>query len=106
MLLPGEQLCMVIALGYGANAGVPHKSKSIHDVVASKGEIPEWFRKGIEAALLAPTAMNQQKFKAGIRHGEVVLEGYGRGFYMDVDLGILKYHFEAGSGRKISGWPE
>lgn len=27
-----------------------------------KGETPQWFKNGMEAAMLAPTAMNQQKF--------------------------------------------
>ncbi len=58
----GEKLCIVIALGYGETQGVPHKSKSAKDVMKADGQVPQWFRDGVEAALLAPTAMNQQKF--------------------------------------------
>lgn len=58
----GEKLCIVIALGYGETQGVPHKSKPVKDVMSVAGQAPQWFRDGVEAALLAPTAMNQQKF--------------------------------------------
>lgn len=58
----GEKLTVVISLGYGENQGVSHKVKSADQVCKTDGAMPEWFKKGIEAALLAPTAMNQQKF--------------------------------------------
>ncbi len=58
----GEKLTVVIALGYGQNQGLPHKSKSAEAVSNITDDSPEWFRSGVEAALLAPTAMNQQKF--------------------------------------------
>ena len=101
ILQPKDKLCMVIALGYGETQGVPHKGKTIEDVVASKGNMPNWFREGAEAALLAPTAMNQQKFKMGVKDGEPVIFISGFGFHTKVDLGIVKYHFETASGRKV-----
>lgn len=58
----GEKLCIVIAIGYGKTQGVPHKSKTPLEVADMSGDVPEWFKKGVEAALLAPTAVNQQKF--------------------------------------------
>ncbi len=101
-LIPdGEQLCMVIALGYGENQGTAHKGKSLDELMATKGSMPDWFRKGAEAAMLAPTAVNQQKFKMGIKDGEPVIRISGKGFYTKTDLGIVKYHFEAASGRKV-----
>ena len=60
--MAGETLCMVIALGYGETDGNPHKGKGLHDVVDVTGGMPEWFVAGVESALKAPTAMNQQKF--------------------------------------------
>lgn len=96
-----EKLVLVIAIGYGANQGKVHKSKSIERVMATKGEMPDWFRKGAEAALLAPTAMNQQKFKMGIKDGSPVLRVVGKGPYTKIDLGIVKYHFEIASGHKV-----
>lgn len=100
----GEKLCMVIALGYGENSGVPHKSKSLDEVLATKGNMPVWFQKGAEAALLAPTAVNQQKFRLGIIDGEPAIKVAGKGFYTKVDLGIVKYHFEIASGKKVSSF--
>ncbi|MGN1030886.1 MAG: nitroreductase family protein, partial [Butyricicoccaceae bacterium] len=99
----GEKLTVVIALGYGENQGTAHKSKSPDAVSKSTGEAPDWFRAGVEAALLAPTAMNQQKFTLSYDGGTVSAKA-GRGFYSKVDLGIVKYHFEIGSGMDHSIW--
>ena len=99
----GEKLCIVISLGYGATQGVPHKSKSAEEVMTAKGEVPAWFRAGVEAALLAPTAMNQQKFRFMLEDGAVAASA-GRGFYSRIDLGIAKYHFEVGAGRENFHW--
>ena len=93
----GEKLTVVIALGYGATQGVQHRSKPITDVSNCTDDSPEWFRKGVEAALLAPTAVNQQKFFFFLA-GESVEAKAGLAFYAKMDLGIAKYHFEIGSG--------
>lgn len=50
----GEKLCVVIALGYGVTQGTGHKIKTPEDVVQTKGVLPDWFKRGIKAALLAP----------------------------------------------------
>ena len=103
VLNQGEKLCVVIALGYGETQGVPHKSKSINQVAKTDGEMPEWFKSGIEAALLAPTAMNQQKFVFTQKGNQVSVKA-GVGFYTKLDLGIVKYHFEIGAGRDNFEW--
>lgn len=94
----GEKLTVVIALGYGATQGVQHRSKPINEVSNYTSDSPEWFLNGVEAALLAPTAVNQQKFFFELE-GEKVSARAGRAFYAKMDLGIAKYHFEIGSGR-------
>lgn len=94
---PGEKLVCVVALGYGKTHGVPHKSRPLADVCKAEGEPPAWFRSGAEAALLAPTATNQQRFLLTLTDGGVKAESTG-GFYAKVDLGIVKYHFEIGAG--------
>lgn len=96
----GEKLTIVISLGYGKTQGVNHKIKSAEQVSNISAETPEWFKAGVEAALLAPTAMNQQKFKLTYADGKVMAKA-GVGFYTKIDLGIVKYHFEVASGRKI-----
>lgn len=99
----GEKLCIVIALGYGKTSGTPHKSKSIDSVATCEGTFPSWFRSGVEAALLAPTAMNQQKFQFTCK-GDQVSAKAGIGTCTKIDLGIAKYHFEIGAGKQHFKW--
>lgn len=94
---PGERLAIVIAIGYGVNSGRVRKSKTISQVVADCTDpMPEWFRKGVEAALLAPTAVNQQKFEIRLQENTAEIVDKG-GILSKIDLGIVKYHFEVGS---------
>ena len=99
----GEKLCIVIAIGYGKTQGVPHKSKTPLEVADMSGDVPEWFKKGVEAALLAPTAVNQQKFFFALADGKVSAKA-GRGFCSRIDLGIAKCHFELGAGKENFNW--
>ena len=84
----GEKPCDEIALGHGKTQGFPHKSKAVQEVTKVEGELPAWFKKGAECALLAPTAMNQQKFLLTL-NGDMVSAKAGMGFYAMVDLGIV-----------------
>ncbi len=93
----GEKLALVISLGYGATQGHTRPTKAAADV-ADLTDAPDWFIAGVEAALKAPTAVNQQKFRF-IRNGETVTIKATGGVYSNVDLGIVKYHFEVGSGK-------
>lgn len=97
----GEKLVCLIALGYGKTQGVAHKSKPMQEVCNLPEKAPEWFSEGVRAALLAPTAMNQQKFRFELRSDGTVGLKCGKGFYTKLDLGIVKYHFETVSGKKI-----
>lgn len=99
----GEKLCCVIAIGYGATQGVSHKVKGIKELSETQGDMPQWFRNGMEAAQLAPTAMNQQKFVITL-NGNRVSAKAGKGFYTKLDLGIVKYHFEVGAGEADWKW--
>lgn len=99
----GEKLVCVLSLGYGVTQGVPHKSKPMDALCKVEGKIPGWFKSGMEAALLAPTATNQQKFLLTLSGNTVKAEATG-GFYKDVDLGIVKYHFEIGAGKEHFTW--
>lgn len=100
----GERVRCVIALGYGTTQGVAHKVKPIEKVTRTDGDMPEWFRRGAEAALLAPTATNQQKFRLTLTDGNHVRATAGLGFFSKVDLGIVKYHFEIGAGKDNFVW--
>lgn len=96
---PQQKLLILIALGYGTNTGVAHKSKPIKEL-CKEDAYPEWFMKGMEAVSLAPTAMNQQKFKFEMKNGQVFAKAL-MGFYSKIDLGIVKYHFETITGHKV-----
>lgn len=101
----GEKLVCVISVGYGATQGVDHKRK-LPDKL-SKTDIktaPQWFKQGVACALLAPTAINQQKFKFALHDGNRVSVKAGFGPYSKVDLGIVKYHFEIGAGIENFEW--
>lgn len=98
-----EKLYIVIALGYGKTQGASHKAKDASKVCDLTDDSPEWYKNGIKAALLAPTAINQQKFKIS-RNGNTVTIKAGIGFYTKIDLGIIKYNFEIGAGKENFEW--
>lgn len=108
----GEKLHCVIALGYGATQGVQHPMRPMEKFLGTQASrlqtsnLPDWFRRGMEAVLLAPTAVNQQKFEFELLDDHTVsaracftLVGYGK-----MDLGIVKYHFELAAGRENFSW--
>ena len=95
----GERLVITIATGYGQDPGRPHRSKTPEQVSEGKTPQPEWFKEGVEMALLAPTAINQQKFTIRLNEDDSVAFFDHRGPFSKVDLGIVKCHFEIGSGR-------
>ncbi|MEE3343716.1 MAG: nitroreductase family protein [Bacilli bacterium] len=96
-----ERLVCVITIGYGETNGVVRKSKTIDEVNKSKN-YPDWYKKGIEFALLAPTAMNQQKFKFEYLGDDNVRVLSGRGAMTKIDLGIVKNHFELGANISVN----
>ena len=95
-----EKILCVIALGYGANAGRPHRSKSVKSICNVKeADMPAWFKDGVDAALKAPTALNQQLFNIRLENDEAVITAKA-GPMTKIDLGIVRYNFEAASGHK------
>ena len=113
VLEEGEKIACYIAIGYGETQGVGHKIKTVEQVSSSKNVsdiTPSWFRKGVEAALLAPTAVNQQKFSfeyvgmSNNRHQVRAKKGFSMIGYTQMDLGIAKYHFEIGAGKVNFEW--
>ncbi|MBQ8972066.1 MAG: nitroreductase [Clostridia bacterium] len=100
----GEKEVIIISLGYGKTQGASRKSKNASEVSNIAADAPDWFQRGVEAALLAPTAINQQKFHFD-RNGNRVTAKAGRfGTNLKVDLGIVKCHFELGAGRENFIW--
>lgn len=99
-----EKLMGVITIGYGENQGEKRKTRLPHNLSrADVDEPPKWFRRGVECAMLAPTAMNQQKFTLTLE-GSTVTAKAGMGYCTKMDLGIVKYHFEIGAGTENFEW--
>lgn len=96
----GEKLVCLISLGYGKTQGVEHRNKPLQALCNASGPLPDWFLNGMNAVLLAPTAMNQQKFYFELLPDGTVKASCGSGFYTRMDLGIARYHFEAVTDRK------
>lgn len=93
-----EVLVCVIAIGYGKNQGKPHRNCFIDSIFRLRGDMPSWFMEGLQAALFAPTAMNQQKFRFTLLEGNKIKAENRARFCGEIDLGIAKYHFEIGAG--------
>ena len=110
VLEEGEVIKAYIAIGYGETQGSGHKIKTPEQVSNVSDITPLWFRSGVEAALLAPTAVNQQKFffeylgMNGARHQVQAKKGFSLIGYTQIDLGIAKYHFEIGAVKDNFDW--
>ncbi len=106
-----EKFCCAIPLGYGNDSGRNMKRKSAKQVSNASDITPKWFRDGVAAALLAPTAVNQQKFYFEYQnphddgvHRVKAERGFSLIGYTKIDLGIAKYHFEVGAGKENFEW--
>ena len=125
----GEKLHCVIALGYGANQGVQHRLRPMEhfvkkpikepDAFSVGVSLPDWFRRGMKAAILAPTAVNQQKFEFELinnySNNQAIKQSnnlptviartrFSLLGYTKMDLGIVKYHFEIAAGKENFNW--
>jgi hypothetical protein len=111
-LAEDEKIVCYISLGYGQTQGKAHRSKSAKEISNASDLTPKWFNQGIEAALLAPTAVNQQRFfieYLGFKDYDRVPSVTARSLfsmvgYSKIDLGIVKYHFELGAGKDNFEW--
>ena len=93
-----EKLYLVVSLGYGETQGKTSSSKAMDSLCKNvdEGPLPDWFVAAMEAAMLAPTAINHQKFLMTLQGNRVKAEAL-RGSYAIVDLGIVKCNFEIGA---------
>lgn len=105
VLKQNERLVCVIAIGYGAVKGKPHRSRNENKLYRCEHfPAPYWFLNGLRCAMLAPTAINQQKFLFTLSDKNLVKAEATGGFYSDIDLGIVKLHFEIGAGTDNFIW--
>lgn len=102
-----EKVVLCIAIGYGEADGYKnHKVKRPDQVSNISADSPEWFKKGVDTALMAPTAINQQKFYFEYVSPDKVkpLRGSSLVGYTKIDLGIAMYNFEVGAGLNNFSW--
>ena len=97
----GEKLELVIAIGHGETQGVQHPMKPVTRIAPDYETAPDWFKKGIDYVMLAPSALNQFKARFTVDESGRVVAKHRLGYFSKVDLGIFKYFFELGSGKEI-----
>lgn len=102
----GEKVVCMIALGYPADAGKITRKKSLEQLSNISAQSPEWFRQGMELVRLAPSAINQQKFRLEFLPPNKVVahKGFSLAGFTQIDLGIAKLHFEIGAGKDNFEW--
>lgn len=101
----GHKIRCIIAFGYGENPeGKKHKIKEASEVSNIEEDSPQWFREGVSMALLAPTAVNQQKFRFILESNGIVKAQPGKSIvgYTHIDLGIAITHFLIGADKPSS----
>lgn len=110
LLKEGERLVAIIAVGVGMNDGYERESKLPEQVSKDRDKAPLWFRYGLEAALMAPTAFNKQRFCIewtdikGDQGKYLIRLRTSSGPQEKVCKGIVKYHFEAAVGEAPFVW--
>ena len=105
-LHPGEKIVWMLAFGHGARPGGRRRSKPLEELcrIPDGMAMPDWFRAGMEAAMLAPTSLSQQPFLFTLYEDGTVSAEATEGLFAHVGLGCAKYHFEVGAGRENVRW--
>ncbi|MDO4405135.1 MAG: nitroreductase family protein [Atopobiaceae bacterium] len=104
--LAGEKVRLVIAVGYGLTQGHPRKTKTMDKLCTVEcADSPAWFKVAMEAAQLAPTAVNHQNYHVTLRpDGETVRIEAPKGALNYIDLGIVKRNFEEVANETGARW--
>lgn len=101
----GDHTIGIIAVGYGAVQGGPHRSKRPDEVSTYDGAVvPDWFGNGVNAALLAPTGLNRQPFMITGSGNRVTISSASGMPFTGIDVGLAAYHFELGAGKQHFEW--
>ena len=106
VLASGEKVRIVIAVGYGTTQGSPRKTKPVSELATVEcAQAPEWFAVAMEAAQLAPTAMNNQNFHVTLREdAKTVSIEAPKGGWNIVDLGIVRRNFQEAADELGADW--
>lgn len=101
-LASDETFVGVIAIGYGTTNGTQHKSKSMESLCKPCSDT--WFINGMNTAVLAPTGLNKQNFFIEAHGNTVSIHSKNNSTMSQIDIGIVKYHFEIGAGKENFHW--
>lgn len=102
----GKKVRLVIAVGHGKTQGFPRKTKSVGALSSVECEkLPAWFAMAMEAAQLAPTAMNNQNFKITLlSDGKTVRIDAPQSGLNVIDEGIVRCNFEIAANESGADW--
>ena len=91
----GHKVRCVISFGYGQTQGHERKTKSIEALSNADANSPQWFLEAMRTVQLAPTAINQQRFRFTLQSDGTVQAKplFSLAGYTQIDLGIAVCHF-------------
>ena len=106
VVAPGKKIRLIIAVGHGKTQGAPRKTKSVGTLSSVECEkAPAWFATAMEAAQLAPTAMNNQNFKITLlSDGKTVRIDAPQSGLNVIDEGIVRCNFEIAANEAGADW--
>lgn len=106
VVAPGKKVRLVIAVGHGKTQGFSRKTKSVEALSSVEcAKAPAWFAAAMEAAQLAPTAMNNQNFKITLlSDGKTVRIDAPKSGLNVIDEGIVRCNFEIAANEAGADW--
>lgn len=106
VVAPGKKIRLIIAVGHGKTQGFSRKTKSVEALsFVECAKAPAWFAAAMEAAQLAPTAMNNQNFKITLlSDGKTVRIDASQSGLNVIDEGIVRCNFEIAANEAGADW--
>lgn len=106
VVAPEKKIRLVIAVGHGKTQGFSRKTKSVEALSSVEcAKAPAWFAAAMEAAQLAPTAMNNQNFKITLlSDGKTVRIDAPQSGLNVIDEGIVRCNFEIAANEAGADW--
>lgn len=106
VVAPGKKIRLIIAVGHGKTQGFSRKTKSVEALSSVECvKAPAWFAAAMEAAQLAPTAMNNQNFKITLfSDGKTVCIDAPKSGLNVIDEGIVRCNFEIAANEAGDDW--
>ena len=106
VVAPGKKIRLIIAVGHGKTQGFSRKTKSVEALSSVEcAKEPVWFAEAMEAAQLAPTAMNNQNFQITLlSDGKTVRIDARQSGLNVIDEGIVRCNFEIAANEAGADW--